>query len=51
MTINLDGLMNKIVIHGVKYQMVPFNDGDAKAKTLEVSKKPTTPMGITEMKR
>ena len=31
--------------------MVPLGDRDAKAKTSEVSKKPTTSMGITEMKK
>ena len=43
-TINPDGLINKTVSDGVKYQMVLLGDGDAQPKTTEVVKK--TPVGI-----
>ena len=49
MTINPDGLINKIVIDGVKYQMVPLGDGDAQPKSKEVLKK--TPVGSNETKK
>ena len=32
MTINLDGLINKIIIGRVKYQIVPLGEGDAQPK-------------------
>ena len=47
-TINPDGLINEIVIDGVKYQMVLLVDGDAQPKSKEVLKK--TPVGSNETK-
>ena len=49
MTINPDGLINEIVIDGVKYQMVLLGDGDAQPKLKEVSKK--TPVSSNETKK
>ena len=49
MTINRDGLINEIVIDGVKYQMVPLGDSDAQPKTEVVKKQ--TPVRITEMNK
>ena len=49
MTINPDGLINEIVIDGVKYRMVPLGDGDAQPKLTEVVKK--TPVRMNETKK
>ena len=49
MTTNPDGLINEIVIDGVKYQMVLLGDGDAQPKSKEVLKK--TPVGSNETKK
>ena len=49
MTINPDGLINEIVIDGVKYQMVLLGNGDAQPKSMEVVKK--TPVRMNETKK
>ena len=47
-TINPEGLINEIVIDGVKYRMVPLGDGDVQPKLKEVPKK--TPVSSNETK-
>ena len=37
-TINPEGMINEIVIDGVKYRMVPLGDGDGQPKSTEVNK-------------
>ena len=49
MTINPQGLINKIVIDGVKYRMVPIGNDDAQPKSTEVVKK--TPVRMNETKK
>ena len=43
----MDGLINEIVIDGVKFQMVPLGNSDAQPKTMQVVKK-QTPVRINE---
>ena len=38
MTINPEGMINEIVIDGVKYRMVLLGDGDGQPKSMEVVK-------------
>ena len=49
MTINPEGMINEIVIDGVKYRMVPLGDGDGQPKSTEVVKK--TPVTMNETKK
>ena len=49
MTINPEGMINGIVIDGVKYRMVPLGDGDGQPKSMEVVKK--TPVTMNETKK
>ena len=49
MTINPEGMINEIVIDGVKYRMVPLGEGDGQPKSTEAVKK--TPATMNETKK
>ena len=49
MTINPEGMINEIVIDGVKYRMVPLGNSDGQPKLMEVVKK--TPVTMNESKK
>ena len=48
-TINPEGMINEIVIDGVKYRMVALGNGDEQPKSTEVVKK--TPVTMNETKK